>query len=115
MVFDNLEVNHKAFGKGIVVSYQGKYITVKFDKAQKTFVYPDAFESFLTLADGTVSEEIMIDIDASKRAKQIIMDKKKEENMRAMTKGIVIPGKEGAIAESDEDEKRYKSQETEEI
>jgi len=115
MVFDNLEVNHKAFGKGTVVSYQGKYMTVRFDKTQKIFVYPDAFESFLTLADGSVSEEIMIDIDASKRAKQIIIDKKNEENIRAMTKGIVIPGKEGAIAEPDEDENRYKSQETEEI
>ena len=46
MVFDNLAVNHKTFGKGTVVSSQGKYITVKFDKAQKIFVYPDAFENF---------------------------------------------------------------------
>ena len=115
MIFDNLMVNHKSFGKGTVVSYQGKYMTVKFDKAQKIFVYPDAFESFLTLEDGTVSEEIIMDIDAAKRARQIIIDKKNEENIRAMTKGIVIPGKEGAIAEIDEEENHYKNQETEEI
>ncbi len=107
MVFDNLAVIHKTFGKGTVVSNQGKYITVKFDKAQKIFVYPDAFENFLTLGDGTLSEEIVIDIAAAKKARQAILDTKKEENLRAMTKGIVIPGKEGAISELDDDEHPY--------
>lgn len=115
MVLDNLAVNHKSFGLGTVISYQGKYMTVKFDKTQKIFVYPDAFENFLTLADGTVSDEIMIDIEAANRAKQVIIETKKEENMRAMTKGIVIPGKEGAIGELDEEEHSYKNQEPEEI
>ena len=116
MVFDNLAVNHKTFGKGTVVASQGKYITVKFDKVQKIFVYPDAFESFLTLGDGTLSEEIVIDIEAAKQARQLIIDRKKEENLRAMTKGIVIPGKEGAISEIEEEENRYKnSREQEEI
>ena len=115
MLFDNLEVNHKSFGKGTVVSHRDKYMTVRFANTQKIFVYPDAFENFLTLADGTVSEEIKIDIEAVKRAKQVILDKKNEENIRAMTKGIVIPGKEGAIGEPDEEENRYKQQEPEEI
>ena len=115
MVFDDLEVIHKSFGKGVVVSLNGKYLTVKFERCQKVFVYPDAFESFLTLADGTVSAEIIADIDAVKRAKQVIIDEKKEENLRAMTRGIVIPGKEGAISESDEDENHYKPHDNEDI
>ena len=115
MFFDNLAVNHKTFGKGTVVSTQGKYFTVKFEKAQKTFVYPDAFESFLTLDDGSVSEEILSDIAAAKQEKQQIIESKMAENLRAMTKGIVIPGKEGAISETDEEENSYKSHETEEI
>lgn len=115
MIFDNLEVNHRSFGKGVVVSQQGKYITVQFDSVKKVFVYPDAFETFLTLADGTVSNEIANDIAASKRERQAIIDKKNEENIRAMTKGIVIPGKEGAMNEIDEDDNQYKSQENEEI
>jgi len=44
MVFENLQVKHKAFGLGTVVNYNGKYITVKFPNAEKVFVYPDAFE-----------------------------------------------------------------------
>ncbi len=102
MVSVNLAVKHKSFGNGIIVSQNGKYITVKFEGAQKTFVYPDAFECFLTLADGSVSPEIMLDIEASKSAKQAIIDKKNEENIRAMTKGIVIPGKDGALASEDD-------------
>ena len=53
MLLDNLEVLHKSFGKGIVVSTNGQYFTVKFENCQKIFVYPDIFDKFLTLADGS--------------------------------------------------------------
>lgn len=109
MIFDNLEVRHKSFGDGIVTSSRGKYITVKFSSAEKTFVYPDAFESFLTLKDGTVTDEIVNDIKLSKEAKQQILNKKHEENMRAMTRGIVIPGKENMQNETDDEENKYKT------
>ena len=115
MIFDNLGVKHKTFGDGTVISQSGKYMTVRFATAQKTFVYPDAFESFLTLADGTVSDEIKCDISLAKEEKQKIINKKNEENLRAMTRGIVIPGKEGSANEGEEGENRFKSQENEEI
>ncbi len=115
MISENIEVCHKAFGKGTVVANQGKYITVKFASTQKIFVYPDAFETFLTLADGTVSDEIKTDIAAAKQAKQVIIDKKNEENLRAMTRGIVIPGKDMSNIESEDEEHRYKRSEQEEI
>ena len=115
MVFDNLEVLHKSFGKGTVVAKNGQYFTVKFETAQKIFVYPDIFEKFLTLADGTVSSEIIADLDAAKAAKKKILDSKEEENLRAMTRGIVIPGKENLNSETDEEEARYKNTEAEEI
>ena len=68
----------------------------------KKFVYPDAFENFMTLADGTISEEILEDIRRVKEARQIIIDRKNEENVRAMTRGIVIPGKEIGLPENEE-------------
>ena len=114
MVLENLEVLHKAFGKGTVVSVNGKYITVKFDKVQKIFVYPDIFDRFLTLADGSVSGEIRADLDAAMAQKQRELDKKNEENLRAMTRGIVIPGKENVNGDSDEEEGRFKNNEQEE-
>ncbi|MBQ9071125.1 MAG: hypothetical protein IJY23_07265 [Clostridia bacterium] len=114
MNFENLEVKHKAFGPGVIVSNQGKYITVKFESATKVFVYPDIFEKFLTLADGSVSEEIIKDLESVNLIKKQIQDKKHEENLRAMTKGIVIPGKEINLAEG-EDEDGHSKSETEEI
>ena len=113
MVLDNLEVIHKVFGLGTVVATSGKYITVKFSTAEKVFVYPDSFDKFLTLADGTVSDEIRSDIDSSKQVKQQIKDRKDAENRHSMLKGIVIPGKENVNIDSDEEENR--SSDTDEI
>lgn len=113
MLLLNVEVLHKSFGKGTVVDVNGKYFTVKFDTVQKIFVYPDIFEKFLTLADGSVSEEILEDLNRSKALKQKELDKKNEENLRAMTRGIVIPGKENLNAESEDEEGRFKNNEQE--
>lgn len=107
MVFDNLQVRHKTFGLGTVIAKDGKYIKVKFESAVKNFVYPDSFEKFLTLADGTLSDEIIADLAATNAQKAKILAAKNEENMRAMTHGIVIPGKEGT-SESEEEE-NYKN------
>ncbi len=109
MVFENVKVAHKTFGAGVITNHVGNYITVAFSTATKKFVYPDAFDKFLTLEDGTVSDEIMRDLAASKQARQAIEDKKREENLRSMTHGIVIPGKE-AGPEND-DEERQKEEE----
>ena len=110
----NTTVKHKAFGVGTVVSQDGKYITVQFEGASKVFVYPDIFEKFLTLEDGSVSAEIIADLNEVNARKQSIQDKKNEENLRAMTRGIVIPGKENVNFDSEEEENRPKN-ETEEI
>ena len=107
MILENIHVKHKAFGIGTVVSTKGQYFTVKFDSVEKIFVYPDIFEKFLTLEDGSVSEEILADLARTKAAKQKIIDNKHEENVRAMTKGIVIPGKE--IVEGEEEEREEKT------
>ena len=107
MVFENLQVRHKTFGLGTVVAHDGKYIKVKFDNAEKNFVYPDSFEKFLTLADGTVSEEILADLAVTNAQKAKILAAKHEENVRAMTHGIVIPGKEGTS--ENEEEESYKN------
>ena len=94
MNFNQLAVKHRAFGEGIVTDYDGKYMHISFPSGTKTFVYPDAFAKYLTLADGSISDEIRADLQKSEQAKQAILDRKNAENMLAMTHGIVIPGKE---------------------
>ena len=113
MVLENLHVRHKAFGEGTIIENDGKYITVQFSAAKKKFVYPDIFEKFLTLADGTVNDDIVKDLNTVNAAKNVIIAAKKEENYRAMTRGIVIPGKENVPEE--EDEEARKNSENEEV
>ena len=103
MIFENLQVRHKTFGVGTVVANDGKYIKVKFENAEKNFVYPDSFEKFLTLADGSITDEILADLAASNDKKAKILAAKHEENVRAMTHGIVIPGNEGNTENEEED------------
>ena len=114
MVLDNLQVKHNVFGLGTVVATDGKYMSIQFDGVQKSFVYPDSFEKYLTLADGTVSEEILRDLALVSAEKQRIINKKIEENLHSMKHGIVIPGKETSLDADDEDS-QYKSQDSEEI
>ena len=114
MVFQNTKVIHKTFGEGIITNHEGNYINVSFGGAVKKFVYPDVFDKFLTVDDASMLAAIQIDIAASKRAKQIIIDRKNEENYRAMTRGIVIPGKE-ANAENENEEDEFRSKENEEF
>ena len=115
MNFENLEVVHKSFGDGVITKKEGKYITVLFASCEKIFVYPDIFEKFLAPKDKAVSAQIKSDLEASKNEKQKIIDKKNAENLRAMTHGIVIPGKENVTPDAEDEEMRFKNTESEEI
>ena len=103
MVLENLCVLHKTFGNGVITAVKGKYLTVTFANAQKTFVYPDAFEKFLTCMDGSVPSEILADIAACNEKRQALEEAKRAENRHAMDHGIVIPGKETVQDTKDED------------
>ena len=115
MISQNAHVKHATFGIGSVIDLQGKYMKIKFATAEKTFVYPDAFEKFLTLEDGTVTSDILADLDEVKRQKRAIQEKKNEEQLHTMTHGIVIPGKELVTLEPTDTESRLKSEEPEEL
>ena len=108
MISIDLQVKHKAFGLGTVVAINGKYMTVRFSDCEKNFVYPNAFEKFLTLADGSVSEDILADLALSNDEKARIQEKKHQENIHSMTHGIVIPGKE-IVSDSDDEDSSFKN------
>jgi hypothetical protein len=66
----NQKVHHKAFGKGTVLSFNGGYLLVDFPIGQKRFIYPDAFDRFLSTEDSRVASEIRYDIEKAKQAKE---------------------------------------------
>ncbi len=99
----------------MITDFQGKYMKIKFANVEKTFVYPDAFERFLTLEDGSISGDILADLETANKQKQDILKKKNEEKLLTMTRGIVIPGKEPLSFEAPENENRFKNTEPEEL
>ena len=72
-------VTHKTFGQGTVVSVEGKYITVRFSDTygEKTFVYPDVFDGYLTYEEESLQKKISetINIKKEKAAKEDLRKK----------------------------------------
>lgn len=111
MLSEATKVKHKVFGDGVVTAVNGKYFTAAFAKTEKIFVYPDVFERFLTLEDGSLSAEILADLEALHASKKQIIEEKHKENERAMMRGIVIPGKEIQQEPKDDDSRTTEAEE----
>ena len=54
------KVKHKAFGEGIVQSITDGYIEVDFSGQVKKFMFPKAFEGFLTTEDEELLQKVAI-------------------------------------------------------
>lgn len=53
------KVHHKSFGAGTITCLDGTLLSVSFSAGEKKFVYPDAFESFLTAADTELQDKAL--------------------------------------------------------
>lgn len=77
-------VRHARFGRGKVVRVESKRIAVSFPEpyGEKCFIYPDAFEHFLTVEDTAITaqiEQAIVQRDAELAQKKQEM----EERIRA--------------------------------
>ena len=89
-------LHHKTLGDGVVLSMSGKYMTVKFSDKQKTFVYPDAFDSFLSITDEEANRVISADLARAKSTRAAEEDRRRTEREEQMRSWIVIPGAKSA-------------------
>lgn len=74
----NEKITHKTFGVGNIVDHDDSFITVDFNEDTKTFVFPDAFGTFITLKDRDTAESLK-EIISEKEAKEEALEKKREE------------------------------------
>jgi len=74
----NEEITHKVFGKGNIVDHEESIITVDFNKDIKKFVYPDAFEKFITLKNQDTAETFK-KLFLQRKLKEEVLEKKREE------------------------------------
>ncbi|CRZ33868.1 hypothetical protein DFR55_15211 [Herbinix hemicellulosilytica] len=70
----NIEVIHRTYGEGIVVSHDGAYITVKFLQGEKVFPFPNAFDGYLKAKNESIAENI----------NNILQNYKEEKNAEKM-------------------------------
>lgn len=61
-----LKVIHKTLGIGTIIEHKNSYITVEFETKTSGFVYPDAFEKFLTLENAEGQHNIANEIQKKK-------------------------------------------------
>ena len=64
-----VSVNHKTFGEGIIKQYDEDHLVISFLLGEKKFVYPDVFESFISVNDSNIAEFINSEIEKKKRNK----------------------------------------------
>ena len=76
-------VNHKTFGEGIIKQYDANYLVISFSQGEKMFVYPDVFESFISVNDSNIAEFINLEIEKKKR------NKIKQQNITNGKKNLV--------------------------
>ncbi|WP_230406883.1 hypothetical protein [Blautia liquoris] len=82
------EVKHKAFGQGTITSHSGNIVTVSFSKEDKKFIYPDAFDSFLTFKNQSDQNEISIICNSKlekENAQKKVLEEKQEHRQRLLS------------------------------
>ncbi|CAM3590604.1 MULTISPECIES: hypothetical protein [Saccharibacillus] len=82
MDLTNEKVLHNSFGPGTVTENGEGKVTVKFadETGEKTFMYPEAFEHYLTISDSSKQELVTEEIREKKA--QIVEGKRVEEQDR---------------------------------
>lgn len=74
----NEEITHKVFGEGNVVEHEDSIITIDFNDDVKKFVYPDAFEKFITLNNESTAKSLN-EIFLKRQLEEEVLEKKREE------------------------------------
>ena len=70
----NENVSHQRFGKGVVTSFDGHVVTVRFeDGVERAFSYPSAFERFLAAENPAVQAEAETALRARKTASESVL------------------------------------------
>ncbi len=76
------KVFHNTFGSGTIISKAGNLLTVDFKGDEKKFVYPDAFEKYLSSADQELIAQVNRDLQAKRdaQARNVLPSVKSSQN-----------------------------------
>lgn len=85
----NEEITHKVFGEGNIIEQDASFITVDFNEDIKKFVYPDAFEQYMTLNNQQTAQsfETILEENEKKEAK-LALKREEKENSRNLKDSV---------------------------
>lgn len=79
----NKQVKHKSFGEGSIVYQSDFYMEIHFKMGNKRFVYPDAFDTHLTLIDDRAQNVVKkLILEREKERGEVELKLKKEKALR---------------------------------
>lgn len=95
-------VEHEQYGKGVVTFCDKGIITIDFEGRKKSFVYPDAFESFLIPQD-TGSQERINDMLVKKKLEEKKKEIEDQEHQKKLShlRAMKIPAQGQAVFDLD--------------
>ena len=79
----NEEITHKVFGEGSIVGHEDSIITIDFNDHTKKFVYPDAFDKFITLNDQSTADSLE-KIFLQRRLEEEVLERQREEEKETL-------------------------------
>ena len=92
----NTKVIHKMLGEGIITEAGDNYVTVKFASKVSRFIFPIAFEKFITAENSDIQEMIIEEINRArneehkKQAEREMFVSKKERALMPKRKQVLI-------------------------
>jgi len=86
----NENVKHTKFGSGAIVDIEEGRVVVKFaeEQEEKSFIFPDAFESYLKLDNSQIQKDVLKQLGQKKdqaaldKKTKMEAQKKKEEDIK---------------------------------
>lgn len=82
----NKKVIHEVFGEGKILEKNDDYLKIQFGDEEKTFLFPNAFESFLKFKSAKDAERLLPNI----KKKFLIRQKEEEEHQEQVYKERMI-------------------------
>lgn len=84
---------HKSFGQGRIVGVDKAYLMIRFSDKERRFVFPLAFEGYLSTDDPDLKGEIEKAILSFRAEREKREAKEKKERAQISRSGSVIPGR----------------------
>ena len=72
-------IGHITLGQGEVISQNGNYFRVRFSTKETNFVYPDAFERYVSCSDEGIQAQAMADLAAKRECERIETERRLAE------------------------------------